>query len=91
MSELCFDEFSVTGAAGEAVGGQLAKFLRRLPEACRRAGLDPERTKLLVHVLPERSEGFAFPEQISMGCGANSARDCGLLLGQPSVTPGGPR
>jgi hypothetical protein len=60
----------------------LAKVLRRLPEACRRAGLDPERTKLLVHVVPERSEGFAFPDRISMGSGANSVRDCGLLLGQ---------
>ena len=82
MSELCFDEFSVTGAAGEAVGGQLAKFLRRLPEACRRAGLDPERTKLLVHVVPERPEWHAFSRPMSMGSGAHSVRDCGLLLGR---------
>lgn len=79
MSELCLDDLSVAEAADEPL---VRFFLTRLPEACRRAGLDPESTKLLVHIVPERPEGFAFPDRISMGSGANSVRDCGLLLGR---------
>jgi len=82
MRELCFGDLSVAEAA--ASGDELARFARRLPEACLEAGvgLDPARARLLVHVIPERPEGHAFSAPIFMGSGAHSARECGLLLGR---------
>jgi len=68
----------------EISDGLAALFLRRLPRTCLEAkvGLDPEKTRLLMQIIPEQPDGHAFEKQIFMGSGAHSERDCGLLFGK---------
>jgi len=68
----------------EVADGLTALFLQRLPRAClgAKAGLDPEKTRLMMQVIPECPDGRAFEKQIFMGSGAHSERDCGLLFGK---------
>lgn len=60
----------------------VVKFLRRLPDACRKVGLDSEKTELMMRIIPERSDGHAFEKQIFMGAGERSVLNCGLLFGR---------
>lgn len=60
----------------------IVKFLQRLPSACREVGLDPEKTELIMRIIPERPDGHIFKGQIFMGAGEHSMLNCGLLFGR---------
>lgn len=63
--------------------GFLARFLKDLPQECvaAKVGLNPDKDKLLVYILPSEERPGDFDKQIFTGSGNHSVRACGLLYG----------